>query len=539
MNFVDTAITLLQESGKPMAAEELCELAIDRGLLDKPGANPLRSMKTRLTVELKKGSKSRVQKTDDEDWQLCDELSPKLKSKKKPASKAKSSAKAKAEPKEKPAKKAKAVPKAKAAAATGAKKTSKAKASSKAKKSEGTDEKAPKKKRTTKGKKSEAVASAEAEPVEVVEPPVVLTPEEQALVDLYSDDSGGTRSAAELNEYSDSLTKDEDRLMLPEIKAERKPYRRDRDKDRPRQRRSRRGREAREARPRDSEGRNGSSSRASVARVGGNRDISGEPISVVSAPGIAREHITRSALQVLATLQNGQTMPVRQLTQTMIRQNLLEGKSDQLWRMVKGTLLVSEQRRETRGLRPLVRYHGKDLFSATQEVGRSIVNVAGHALQKAAEDYAAAVENETLDRLSKLAPAMLERIAYVYLQATGWSDITWIKRVENSSYAMATEPGAIEQSMISVRCGPDKVDRRGVGEIRAGLHAKGIASGVLISPCELSSEAETELAKEGAPLRIICGRDFAAELLAREVGVTWRHIQLPAIDQRFYDAVLS
>ena len=232
-------------------------------------------------------------------------------------------------------------------------------------------------------------------------------------------------------------------------------------------------------------------------------------------------------------------MPVRQLTQTMISRDLLEGKADQLWRMVKGTLLVSEQRRSTRGLMPLVRYHGKDLFSAIPEAGRSLVSVASIALQKAAEDYAAAVENETLERLSKLAPAMLERIAYVYLQTTGWSEIQWIKRVENSSYALATEPGAAQETMIAVRCGPKQVDRRGVGELRAGLHAKGIGSGVLISPCEMSDEANVELAKEGAPLRVICGSNFAAELVAREVGVTWRHIQLPQIDQRFYDAVLS
>jgi hypothetical protein len=343
---------------------------------------------------------------------------------------------------------------------------------------------------------------------------------------------------SELNEYRDELTKDEDRLMLPEIKAERKSYRKDRDKDRPRQRRSRRGREERPTR--EAPARNGSSSsRTTSARTSGDRDISGAPISVVSAPGIARERITRSALQVLSALPAGQTMPVRQLTQTMIRRDLLEGKADRLWRMVKGVLLVSEQRRTTRGLMPLVRYHGKDLFSASHEAGRSLVNVAATALQKAAEDYAAAVESETLDRLARLAPAMLERIAYVYLQSAGWTEIEWIKRVESSSYALATAPGSVDQSMIAVRSGPEKVDRRGVGELRAGLHAKGITTGVLISPCEMSDDADAELAKEGAPLRIVCGGDFASELVAREVGLTWRHIQLPQIDQRFYDAVLS
>jgi hypothetical protein len=62
---------------------------------------------------------------------------------------------------------------------------------------------------------------------------------------------------------------------------------------------------------------------------------------------------------------------------------------------------------------------------------------------------------------------------------------------------------------------------------------------MLISPCEMSEEADIELAKEGAHLRILCGSDFAGELVAREVGITWRHMQLPQIDQRFYDAVLS
>ena len=250
MNFVDTAITLLQESGKPMAAEELCEMAIERDLLDKPGANPLRSMKTRLTVELKKGASSRVQKTEDESWMLSEAEPAKASPKKKTARKAKSATKAKAEPKA--AKKTKAAPKAKAAAASKGKAATKSKtaAKTKSKDAEPEAEKATKKKRTTKSKKAEADAAPEAP--EVVEPPVVLTEEEKALVDLYSDDSGGTRSAAELNEYQDSLTKDEDRLMLPEIKAERKPYRQNRDKDRTRQRRSRRGREPREPRERTS-----------------------------------------------------------------------------------------------------------------------------------------------------------------------------------------------------------------------------------------------------------------------------------------------
>ena len=260
---------------------------------------------------------------------------------------------------------------------------------------------------------------------------------------------------------------------------------------------------------------------------------------MVDADANPREQLTAAAYGILDGLPAGQSMPVRQLTQALIRQRHLEGKADALWRMVKGTLLVSEQRRNARGLPPLVQYRGKDLFSAGSTLGRSAVDLAEAALARAAENYAAAVEQEMQSRLAQLAPQMLERIAYVYLQATGWTDISWIKRVEKSSYALATAPGAIDQTMIAVRGGPDDIDRRGVGELRAGLHAKDLDSGLLMSPCALSEEALAEMAKEGAHVRLVCGTDFIGELVAREVGISWRQQQLPKIDQRFWDALLS
>ncbi len=526
MNFVDTAITLLQESGRAMAAQELCDLAMDRGLLDKPGKNPLRSMKTRLSVELKKGNESRVLRDGDE-WVLS---KPAAKAKAKPAAKAKAKPAAKA--KAKPVAKAKAKPAAKAKANPAAKAKAKPAAKAKAK---------PAAKVTKSRRKAGDAAvkkNAEADTVEikVIPPPVELTPEEQALVELYSGDSQGTRSATELNEYSDSLTRDEDRPMLPEIRAERRPHR---GRERTRRRRTRADRPERSTRTRSDRPERSERSDRKRSNTTGPRNITGDAIVVVDVNATPRERLTAAAFGILAALPAGQSMPVRQLTQTLIRQDHIKGRADTLWRMVKGTLLVSEQRRSTRGLVPLVQYQGKDLFLASAALGRSAVDVAEAALSKAAENYAAAVEAEMQSRLAQLAPQMLERIAYVYLQSTGWSDISWIKRVEKSSYGLATAPGAVAQTMIGVRSGPDDVDRRGVGELRAGLHAKNLDSGLLLSPCALSDEAEVELAKEGAHVRVLCGRDFLRDLIAREVGVTWRHQQLPQVEQRFWDALLS
>ncbi|MCP4446889.1 MAG: hypothetical protein GY811_16295 [Myxococcales bacterium] len=554
MNFVDTAITLLHESGRPMGVQELCDLALDRGLLDKPGANPLRSMKTRLTVELKKGKKSRVLQDGDEGWKLGKGVKLPSGAPTQPAKKVakeKSAAKTKVAAKAKPAAKAKTATRA-ATKAKPAKKVAKPSAAKVAAKGEDAAA-APKKTRRTRKsvaaeKKSEDTTDVKAKsevtaPIEVVEiePPVKLSPEEEALVELYASDSQGTRSAAELNEYRDGLTKDEDRPMLPEIRAERRPHR---GRERTRKRRSRSDRDERperserSSRARSARGERSEAPAAKRPRTGP-RDIAGAPIAVVQAESNPREQLTAAAYAVLAGLPAGQSMPVRQLTQALIRQEHLEGSADALWRMVKGALLVSEQRRTARGLPPLVRYRGKDLFSVGTVGGRSSVELAKTALARAAENYAAAVESEMQARLAQLAPQMLERIGYVYLQATGWTDISWIKRVEKSSYALATAPGAVEQTMVAVRSGPEDIDRRGVGELRAGLHAKDLDAGFLISPCLLSEEADVELAKEGVHVRVLCGQDFVGDLVSREVGITWHHQQLPSVDQRFWDALLS
>lgn len=583
MNFVDTAITLLHVTGQSMAVEDLCELALERDLFDKPGANPLRSMKARMTVELKKGRKSRLLKNDENVWRLragvklpkgSDDVVAGLTKGKGKLKKttAKTKAPAKADVKAKAP--AKVVAKGKASAKTKTPAKSKSAEADKTKSAAASTKASPKKNSssnklaTARPKKSDKVAkssnasaakktAAEPSTEEVVElppetlfeaPPVELSEEEKALVKLYGT-AEGTMSATELNEYRDELTKDEDRPMLPEIRAERRPNRQ-RDRDRGgRKRRTRSDRDS-SAKPerarRERSDRNDSREKRPEERKESNRrpsqgarDIAGTPIPAVSLTNAPGEALVRAAAVVLRTLPPGQSMPVRQLAQTMVRQGKLSGSADTNWRMVKGVLLVSEERRTTRGLEAIVRYHGKDLFSAGQGARRSAVDVASEALNKAAEEYAAAVENEMLSRLNALALPMLERIVHVYLQSTGWTDIDWVRRSGNSSYAIATPVDALESTMIAVRCGPEKVDRRGIGELRAGVYAKDLVAGLLIAPSELSEEAQGELAKEGSHVGVLCSRELIKELTAREVGVSRRHIQLPRIDQRFFDAVLS
>jgi hypothetical protein len=502
MNFVESAIVLLEEAAAPLHVEELCRLALERNLLDRPGANPLRSMKGRLTVEFNKGEESRLVKVDDDHWALRNGAGHAVEV-------------AEAEPK--PASKAR---------KTKSKPASKSKTAAKQAKRPKRDAEAEVEVEEAEAKAESEVEEAEAEEAEVESegPAVELTDEEKGLIEIYGDGSEGTTPVAVLSEYHDAQTDDEDRPMLPEIRAERRPRQR-------RERRTRRSKSERVSK------RNGASERAQEAAA----PAAAARVQIVEHTVVYghSDELALSALEVLGRLPRGQTLPVRQLAQTMRRKKQLSGNPDQLWRMLKGNLLVSEHRRRARGLPPIVVYKGKDLFAAAPNAGRSVLDQAEARFNHSCEQLASAVEEEYQERLSKLSAKILERVIYVYLQSSGWKDISWIKRVERSSYALAVGPHEMEETLIAVRAGPEPVDRRGVGELRAGLEAKDIACGLLISPCDLSEEAVSELGSDGRPTRVLVGRHLIHELMAREVGTTWRHVQIPVLDQTFLSAILG
>ena len=455
MNFVDAALALLEEATGPMHVEELCRLAVERELLSRPGNTPLRSMKGRLSTELKKGDASRVVKVEGDLWALSDagQESP---------------------PKAEPAK-------------------AKAKAS---------------------------VAAAEP----VSEP---LDDESQALVNLYADETAETTPVAQLSEYRDEQTADEDRLMLPEIKAQRRGRSRP---SQPPERRKRRRRGSRAEREQDS------------SRTRSKPQAPSEPdVEVEQGEAAEPTHsaLVNAAIEVLGTVQRGQALPVRQLTQMMSKRQLVDGNADNLWRLVKGVLLHEQSKATARGMAPPVIYRGRDLFALPSLPSERRIEVAERDLLRATAALEA-VHREVLgERLAHLSTKLLERIAQVHLHVTGWTDINWIKRVDKSAYATAVSPNDGPECLVSVRVGPEAVERRGVGELRAGLVAKEIERGLLLSPCDLSPDAHSELAKDGPPIDCVCGEALVEALRHSGVATRNRVVTITETDWSFVDSVLA
>lgn len=403
-------------------------------------------------------------------------------------------------------------------------------------------------------------------------PPVELSPEEQELQKLYGEDVA--QPAIAHAEYTDKQTADEDRPMVPEINArdERKQQWQER-RDRRRQRRDERNaqrherqqhrhqqqghggngggggpeprepREPRESRPQEPR----REPRPFEPRPPHNVGSPATPAPVMTQPptGSEADALARvgtplgdAAATVFAQLRNGQPIPVKQLAAMMRKRNLTEHDAEQLWPQLKAELLGDERSYRALGLRPRIVYRGRDQFApgpvAISETADAEANVAA-ALSR----LAGATHRALAGRIARATGPGFERLIHAYLVAAGYRDIEWVKRVAGISYASATAPGIDRTVLISARSGDQPIDRRGIGELRVGVEAKGLVAGILFSARELSDDAERELERAGRSVAVICGDQLVASLIASGVGVVSAAAPMHYVDDQLLNDLLA
>lgn len=379
------------------------------------------------------------------------------------------------------------------------------------------------------------------------EVPPPLTPEEQELQAIYGEDSAGAPRTAH-QEYQDRQTRDEDRPMMPEINAreERKQHwidRRERRKQRREERQQRRDRNVHpgQARPMDgghSPVPNQHPGRPNAAELMPRSPAPIAPNGVGNGTARVGTPLGDAAAAVFAQLRNNQPLPVRQLAAMMRKRSLVHQDPEQLWPQLKAELLGDERSYRTLGLRPRIVYRGRDLF-APGPVAMGVTASAEASVASALSALAGATHRALAQRIAKASPAGFERLIHAYLVSAGYRDIDWIKRVDGIGYAQATAPGLERPVLVSARSGDQPIDRRGIGELRVGVEAKGLIAGILFAPRELSDDAEQELERSGRSISVVCGDLLVAALIASGVGVVSAAAPLHYVDDQLLDELLA
>lgn len=394
-------------------------------------------------------------------------------------------------------------------------------------------------------------AAAEARP---------LSPEEAEIQAIYGDELTATEPGAAFAEYRDAQTVDEDRPMLPEIvgarrgdRRERRRRRRDRDRDTRHKDRGAPAGEQRRGRPADIE--------TAVARApqpvkeSAAAEVLAEdaraperlPAEAVAETPRREMRVERAelrlppnplgsaAVEVMSSNKGNQPLRARQIAQMVGNRELLGGDPEQSWPYLKAALLSDEQDYLARGLRPRVVHRGRDLFALGDGAikGDDALGQAESTLARAADRLSALTQQTLKERLGKLERSALERVVHVLLMRQGWQNIEWIKRVQRSSYGVGEAPGGMGTVLVSVRAGDDPVDRRGVGELRVGIQAKNLPSGLLVAPQDLSDVARQELRRPGPSISLLVGDALVAALIQNNIGVRRTQVPVVYIDETF------
>ncbi len=393
--------------------------------------------------------------------------------------------------------------------------------------------------------------------------PIIAAPlsdEERELAAVYGEDLSTPATAHA--EFQDRQTRDEDRPMMPEINAreernkrweERRGRRRSRrdDRDQRRDQRPPSGQQVGQSgQPGGSSGPQGPQqdrrpppphaspppSDRQNRPVEMAKPINGhEPHDELGRVGTPLGDV---AAAVFAQLRNGQPLPVRQLAAMMRKRSLVQVDPEQLWPQLKAELLGDERSYRTLGLRPRIVYRGRDLF-APGPVSMSVTSDAEAGVATALSKLAGATHRAFAVRLAKASAAGFERLIHAYLVAAGYREIEWVKRIGGISYATAIAPGIGRTVLISSRSGDQPIDRRAIGELRVGVEAKDLVSGILFAPSDLSEDAERELERAGRSIAVVCGDQLVAALIHSGVGVVSAAAPLHYLDDQLLEELLA
>ena len=241
-------------------------------------------------------------------------------------------------------------------------------------------------------------------------------------------------------------------------------------------------------------------------------------------------------------LRNGDGKPahVRQIVDLALKKKLLRGDPQELWRLVRIALVADQRSREAVGQRPRARPLGAGHFS----VGDRRLDGELAQYEKDLADRATRLSEATRvalhRRIARLPPPSFEAFVRVLLDRQGFAAVELVKRGDSVTYLGGTRARGVQKlkALIAIRSGEGELRRRAVGELRAGLKARGFDEGVLFAAGRAGGEAITELQQpsipDTGPLEIYDGDALSSLALRLGVGVVRRQVPIDTLDLELF-----
>ena len=243
-----------------------------------------------------------------------------------------------------------------------------------------------------------------------------------------------------------------------------------------------------------------------------------------------------AAIDILKGQSPGRGVHVRQIADSAVRRRLVHGEPNEAWRVMRAALASEPKERLRAGLRPRVRSAGSGLYALSRRVPDADLEKAEYVFGEARRALRERTLGALEQRLGELAPSSFEAIARVLLQREGFGPATFVKRVEGTIYVEALRGRGFRPSrtLIALRPGMTAAGRRALGELRAGIRARGQDEGILLLAGRLSDEAIAEWKQPGQPIEVVDGPAMAETCVRHGIGVLTASVTVDLIDADFF-----
>ena len=243
-----------------------------------------------------------------------------------------------------------------------------------------------------------------------------------------------------------------------------------------------------------------------------------------------------AALEILRARAPGRGVHVREIADAAARQRLVHGEPNEAWRVMRTALAAEPRERLRAGQRPRVRSAGAGLYALArrppdQELERA-EQVFGEARRALRERTLAALER----RIADLPASAFEALGRVLLQREGFGPATFVKRVDGTIYVEALRGRGSRPSkcLVGLRFGPSTAGLRAIGELRAGIEARGQDEGLLMLGGRLAEDGVAAWKKPGPPVEIADGAAMAETCVRHGVGVINTMVSVDFVDADFF-----
>jgi hypothetical protein len=276
---------------------------------------------------------------------------------------------------------------------------------------------------------------------------------------------------------------------------------------------------------------------SAVAAVtpGGSVPAAGVGAVTGAQPGDRYVALADAAYEILRQNADNRPIHVKQITDMALKRRLLRADGHDLWRTLRVALQQEIRERLTSGLRPRIRFAGGALFASADRRVETDLLAVERQLAERAETLRRATRQAITRRVGRLPPPAYETLARLLLERLGFGGLEMVKRTGEALYLAASRPrgGNEVRTLVSVRAGAEQA-RFAVGELRAGVAAKGFTDGLLVAAGRILPDAVAEAATTGPSVELWDGDHVAGQLARLGIGIVRSSMPVDYLDADFF-----